>query len=736
MAAATASGSEQQAAAPEPTAPPAPACPRATLDPQLFMAARRGDSKLLKHLLQLQDEDEDEEDDANNAVRKGGLILDEANNGGVRTNEGDLLLQVVDSGEIEVLDDDHRRSSSHGDDDAPPAAVDEHDEPLDADGVTMEGDSLLHVVAAARGGDDTHKLLDCAKMIVRDKKRRKGGAAAVRLALEARNSKGDTPLHCAAAAGNDRMITCLVEILPSKYNDDGDEATPVKKKELVRMRNECGETALHHAVRAPHNNEACIVIDKLMKHDPDLACVLHKDGTSPLYLAISLGKHKIAEHLYSKSQGKLSYSGPHGRNLTRQRDSEQKGSTPLQLAASLEGWPDARYVYTWFPQIRRVSMSATKALLSVNISTAYQADDQGSYPIHVAAQAGSLAVVKLLLEWCPDCANLRDGQGRTFLHVAAEKERLALVRYVVVSSSADMILNAQDSNGDTPLHAAVRAGNLAVFSCLFRNRQVRLDVANQDGMTPVDLSYTRIPPRFNYSLNPRSSVRRILLAAGAPHGGARPELFYARHIPKRDLDMEAKKHTEATQVMSIVTALIATVTFASAFTFPGGYGPDGQPVLAGSYAFDAFILADTLAFICSISATFSLVYVGFPSMDISIRFRYLRLSAILLQSAARSLVAAFGLGLYLLLVVHHTASAIAACAIVLASSLYGNMEFWGIIHMATTVLARIGMQRYAVVSYARKIFFTVLRHFWSYVIIFGLPAIRKRVNSQVDKVIT
>jgi hypothetical protein len=318
MAAATASGSEQQAAAPEPTAPPAPACPRATLDPQLFMAARRGDSKLLKHLLQLQDEDE--EDDANNAVRKGGLILDEANNGGVRTNEGDLLLQVVDSGEIEVLDDDHRRSSSHGDDDAPPAAVDEHDEPLDADGVTMEGDSLLHVVAAARGGDDTHKLLDCAKMIVRDKKRRKGGAAAVRLALEARNSKGDTPLHCAAAAGNDRIITCLVEILLSKYNDGGDEATPVKKKktkELVRMRNECGETALHHAVRAPHNNdEACIVvIDKLMKHDPDLACVLHKDGTSPLYLAISLGKHKIAEHLYSKSQGKLSYSGPHGRNV-------------------------------------------------------------------------------------------------------------------------------------------------------------------------------------------------------------------------------------------------------------------------------------------------------------------------------------------------------------------------------------------------------------------------------------
>jgi hypothetical protein len=101
--------------------------------------------------------------------------------------------------------------------------------------------------------------------------------------------------------------------------------------------------------------------------------------------------------------------------------------------------------------------------------------------------------------------------------------------------------------------------------------------------------------------NPRSIVRSSLLAAGASHGIDRPDLFLEKHIPKRDLDKESKKHTEATQVTSIVTALIATVTFASAFTLPGDYrsadGGDaaaaaaGTPVLAGSYAFDAFILA-------------------------------------------------------------------------------------------------------------------------------------------------
>lgn len=215
-----------------------------------------------------------------------------------------------------------------------------------------------------------------------------------------------------------------------------------------------------------------------------------------------------------------------------------------------------------------------------------------------------------------------------------------------------------------------------------------------------------------------------LHAAGAPS-----EFFTEKHMRKRDdLDEESKKYTEATQVMSIVTVLIATVTFASAFTLPGGYRADGGPALAGSYAFDAFILADTLAFICSISATCTLVYAGVPAMDISLRFRYLTVSAVLLQSAARSLVAAFGLGLYL--VVHHTASAIAACAIVLASSLYGHMEVGRIIRMATTVRARIGIPRRAVVICLRAIFVQVLAHFWSYVIIFGLPAIRKRVNQK------
>jgi hypothetical protein len=241
--------------------------------------------------------------------------------------------------------------------------------------------------------------------------------------------------------------------------------------------------------------------------------------------------------------------------------------------------------------------------------------------------------------------------------------------------------------------------------------------------------------------NPTSIVHKALIAAGAPHGGGRPELFRAKHWPKRDLDKESKKYAEATQVRSIVSALIATVTFASAFTFPGGYRANGEAVVAAgkqSLAFDAFILADTLAFICSISATFTLAYAGVPAMDVSLRSRYLRISTVLLLSAATSLVTCFGLGLYLVLApVHHTSAAVAYVIVIVTLSYYGIARALRTIRVAATVLARIGIRRYAVLTYVAytlaDTLFQVLVLFWPYIIIFGLPAFRKWIVPAIHK---
>lgn len=93
---------------------------------------------------------------------------------------------------------------------------------------------------------------------------------------------------------------------------DSSGAARVDDQELLaRRKNKVGETALHAAVRAGHSK----VVEVLMKEDPGLAGVDRHDGTSPLYLAVSLGRFEIAWDLLDMSSRKLSYSGPDGQNV-------------------------------------------------------------------------------------------------------------------------------------------------------------------------------------------------------------------------------------------------------------------------------------------------------------------------------------------------------------------------------------------------------------------------------------
>ncbi|KAL6606444.1 hypothetical protein ACP70R_042097 [Stipagrostis hirtigluma subsp. patula] len=732
-----------QAAAPTNARP----APKPMLDPELFMAARRGDSNRLKELLRL-----------NDAVQAGTVeptamaaqqVVVEvgrwagAGAAGMDPPVGVMAMAAAQQVTAEVNAQPAPTVVAAAQEEV---VVDGPTAPSSLlqllDGVTInEGDYLLHVVAACGDGNE---FLRCARMIYRGNTR----------LLDARNNKGDTPLHCAAAAGNANMVSCLVALVTN-----GETAA----KEFVGTRNGCGETALLHAVRAA--SKACI--DKLMSVDPELACIPHEgddgDTTSPLYLAISLGKEDIAEHLIHKSNRKLSCSGPDGRNvlhaavtraqampmlldrfkdqpvdtheLTVQRDN-QTGSTPLHLAASLAGWPDAKILSKGFPYVWPRPKSAVTLLLNANPCAAYLPDTQGLYPIHVAAMNGSLDAVRTLLERLPDCATLRDGKGRTFLHVAVEEKRYKVVQYassgLMPEEFSLIILNAQDNNGDTALHRAVHVGNLQVVNCLIRNQHVHLNIPNKNALTPLDLSWFRIPRLFYYNSNPRSLIHSSLQIVGAPCGGSRPDLLSEKHIPKRDIDKVSKHLTNASQVLGIVSVLVATVTFASAFTLPGGYYQSGSinntgaALLAGSYTFDAFIISDTLAFICSCIATFSLIFVGVPAMDISIRLRYFEISAQLMRSSGRSLVVAFALGLYLVLApVAHT-TAIAVCVIISISSLYGNLEAWQCLAVANTARARLGTRMplaWTSVAMFYNVFISLLLQFWPFLIIFGLPAI-------------
>jgi ankyrin repeat protein len=167
------------------------------------------------------------------------------------------------------------------------------------------------------------------------------------------------------------------------------------------------------------------------------------------------------------------------KDLTEQTD--HNGNTPLHVAAS--------WRMTKLPDI---SLPVVPFLVQANPSSPYQPDRYGSFAIHIVAAAGDLQTLKYLLQECPKCASLRDSKGMTFLHVAAKKRRREVVSHACEVLPASL-LNMQDNDGNTALHLAIQSGDSEMFSSLVRNLNVLLNLPNNSGQTPRDISRSKCP---------------------------------------------------------------------------------------------------------------------------------------------------------------------------------------------------------------------------------------------------
>ncbi|XP_062179489.1 uncharacterized protein LOC133884144 [Phragmites australis] len=614
--------------------------------------------------------------------------------------------------------------------------------------ITEEADSALHVVAAA---GDSPSYLKSARLIY--------GKA--RHLLATRNGKGDTPLHCAARAGNTKMVAYLIELAEGEDNGGGRE----KVRAFLRTQNMRGETALHEAVRFGNMD----MVQALVKSDKELARVVAKDGTSPLYLASSLGHHKIADELHN-ADDELSYSGPDEQNalhaaalddkkmtklllkwnkaLVKQRDIH--GSTPLHFAASAAD-PSLQFTLFVFTasKFERYSFFSyflpqkclTKfyecmnlplaQLLKVDPSSAFQPDVHGSFPVHVAASADSMVAIIILLTKYPGCAGLRDAKGRTFLHVAVEKKRLHVVEFVCNCwRSYKSVVNVQDKNGNTALHLAIIAGDVDIFRCLVRNSDVHINLQNNEGKTPMDLAQGKVQSGFYFGMTAhRRIVGMLTFANGLTANRRRDQITeYNQSLTPEDEKTESTKITEFAQIVGIGSVLVATATFAAAFAIPGGVGgPSGTPVLAGLYAFDGFVISNTLAFMCSTLATFSLVYCGVAAVDIQSRLKLVSFALALLLCAARTFCAAFAFSLYLLLNKVERGTAIASC-VMTSLALLDGLWFLLASFNDTTVLVNRRIT-WTVLKLGTGFLANITYLFWPYLVIFGYLSLNNQAYS-------
>uniref|UniRef100_A0A0E0B276 PGG domain-containing protein n=1 Tax=Oryza glumipatula TaxID=40148 RepID=A0A0E0B276_9ORYZ len=449
---------------------------------------------------------------------------------------------------------------------------------MDLEGVTPEGNTALHVLATC--GDGLGFWRSAGVIYSRSQH-----------LMLVQNNNGDTPLHCAVRAGHSEMVSYLIDLVETEDNS----TNSARLEELLRKENCRKETAFHDAVRIGNKD----IITNLFNYYSELpGFLMDATGTSPLYLAVLLQRAGIAKLLHQMTDGNLSYSGPNRQNalhaavlqdqvMTKMllewnkglaEQSDENGSTPLHFAASLLVRAGIKY-NTVIPVLR------------ANPVQLYKPDSEGLYPIHVAASSGANLTVRNFIRERLEIAGLRDSKGRTFLHVAVERGRWNVVSYACHNQSLARILSMQDNDGNTAMHIAVKHGNKAIFCSLLKNKE------NPDKLILWALKFC----------NARSGCRRV------------DHLQEQYILRKKQVDKvrESEKMTNSIQTLGIASVLIVTVTFGVIFAIPGGYIADehdnsGTPTLAGSYMFDAFIMANTIAFICSSLATINLMYSGMP----------------------------------------------------------------------------------------------------------------------------
>ncbi|BBH01920.1 ankyrin repeat family protein, partial [Prunus dulcis] len=443
--------------------------------------------------------------------------------------------------------------------------------------------------------------------------------------LTQENLAGDTPLHVAARVGCFSIFNDLVrEILSMSQEDFRNEKDGMF--ETLRMGNRGKNTVLHEAVRNGHIK----LVQFLLTMDPKLRLLkmmresLHctwlqeeeshggSDGRTALHAAVVEKHFDIVEALLRFKQQLI-------------KETDHQGRTPLFYAASLG-------------QHRTV-----KRLLELDTSIAYVLDKEGRSPIHVAASKGHTSVIREIIRHCPDSGEICDLYGQNALHMAIIGGRAHVVRYILETPELECLINQPDVIGNTPLHLATIERKTWIMYYLMWDGRVHQSSMYKCGQAAFDIDRSIKESSF---ASPRNIIPDIW-----GHLGTRDSYLDIKISPRAEQEEAnaVQTYMQMGQTLLMVTTLITTVTFAAAFTMPGGYnndvGPDrGQALLQSNNDFKWFIITDTVAMTCSIIAA-CLLFWGAVNSNKSSYVYYFTSAAALTYIALQSTAIAFETGI-------------------------------------------------------------------------------------------
>ncbi|XP_060184719.1 ankyrin repeat-containing protein At5g02620-like [Lycium barbarum] len=460
------------------------------------------------------------------------------------------------------------------------------------------------------------------------------------------NSNEDTCIHVAARKGHFDLIEALIRYM--KKNCSADRESRIEPVQLLRISNSNGNMALHEAVIHRRHR----VVEMLVKEDADFTHPPNKASKSPLFLAMEK-KDKVSAELILDNSSSPSYEGP--------------CSTTALHAAALVLY--GAYGISHFLPIGaeclemilgRNPAGCLEKILEKNPKLINQVDDEGWSPLHFAAFLGTSRTVRTLLKKDKRMAYETIKQdNKTPLHLAALNARPFAAKEIIEHCPDST--EAVTSKG----HDALR------LAWLNRSTRVR---------TTVDLGQFNILQSVLDHHAEQSSDPGVVI-----HHPYLDEtnLWWRGKEVKNKLAEDKDSWTDRINTHLLVATLIVTIAFAAGFTIPGGYEDDfpneGTAILSRKTAFQAFVVADTLAMIFS---TFAVIlhFIASLKRGTMTYYRYMW-AAIFITIAMVAMMIAFTTGLYVVLRPSQ-GLAIAAC-VMCSVSLFGFMfvfDVEGLLH--------------------------------------------------------
>jgi ankyrin repeat protein len=282
---------------------------------------------------------------------------------------------------------------------------------------------------------------------------------------------GFTAFHIAAMEEYTKLVKYLLQQRDSE-----------EKILLVNTTSRAGLTVLH--ISAIIGDAETLLF--LLSQQAD-ATIGDRRGRTPFYYAAASGNISIIE-AFENAQLKTMA------NFVDAAD--EKAGTPLHVALSNGLWESVELLLRLGADVNSISSSgqsplqyavrfcpeAVNPLLSAGANYDHVSIN-GRNTLHWACVGGDVdSISSIILKASEADIQAQDSNGSTPLHLvaAAEKELLPSVLALLCHGSQ---VNIKDSRGETPLHLALRRKHLAICKALVKNG-AEVDIASEYGSTP------------------------------------------------------------------------------------------------------------------------------------------------------------------------------------------------------------------------------------------------------------